>query len=53
MHKDGGQMKQLILISGKAKQVFKYIELAKRYKGNVTLKDLAKSEKLLKIDLNR
>ena len=53
MDKEGKQMRQVIQISGKAKHVFKYIELMKRYKGNVTLKDLAKNEKMLKIELNR
>lgn len=44
-------MKQTIQISGKAKQVFKYIELLNRHKGNVTLRELAKDNKTLKLDL--
>ncbi len=44
-------MKTLIQISGKAKQVFKYMELLNRHKGNVTLKELAKDNKTLKLDL--
>ena len=33
-------MKTVILLSGKAKQVFKYLALVAQYKGKVTLKDL-------------
>ena len=44
-------MKQIIQISGKAKQVFKYMELLNRHKGNVTLAELAKDSKTLKLDL--
>ncbi len=44
-------MKPVIQISGKAKQVFKYMELLSRHKGNVTLKELAKDNKTLKLDL--
>ncbi len=44
-------MKQLIQISGKAKQVFKYMELLNRHKGKVTLGELAKDNKTLKLDL--
>ena len=44
-------MKQIIQISGKAKQVFKYMELLNRHKGNVTLRELAKDNKTLKLDL--
>ena len=44
-------MKQIIQISGKAKQVFKYVELLNRHKGNVTLRELAKDNKTLKLDL--
>lgn len=44
-------MKPTIQVSGKAKQVFKYIELLSRYRGNVTLKELAKDKKTLKLDL--
>ncbi len=35
-------MKQVLVVSGKAKQVFKYMELVSRYKGNVRLKELSK-----------
>jgi hypothetical protein len=41
-------MKSSIRLSGKAEQVFKYLELLKRYKGNVTIKELAKGNKTLK-----
>lgn len=44
-------MKPIIEISGKAKQVFKYMELLKRHKGNVTIKELVKGNKTFKIDL--
>ncbi len=46
-------MRQVIQISGKAKRVFKYIEIASHYKGNVTLKDLVKDNKQWKIELNK
>ena len=44
-------MKPIIQVQGKAKLVFKYMELLNRYKGNVTLKELAKDNKTLKLDL--
>jgi hypothetical protein len=44
---------QVIRISGKAKQVFKYVELAARYRGNVAIKDLEKPKKQRRIDLNQ
>ena len=44
-------MKAIIEISCKAKQVFKYIELLNRHKGNLTLKELAKDNKPIKLDL--
>ncbi len=44
-------MKEIIKVSGKANQVFKYIELLSRHKGNVTLKELAKDNKTFKLDL--
>ena len=44
-------MKQIIQVSGKAKQVFKYMELLNRHKGNVTLGKLAKGNKTIKLDL--
>ena len=47
----GMAMKQVILISGKAKNVFKYVEILNRCKGNMSLKDLSKGKKTLKIDL--
>jgi hypothetical protein len=37
-------------VSGKAKQVFKYVEVLSRYKGNTTLKDLSRNNKALKLD---
>ncbi len=44
-------MKEIIKVSGKAKQVFKYVELLGRYRGHVTLKELAKDNKTFKLDL--
>ena len=44
-------MKQIIQVSGKAKQVFKYTEILARHKGNVTLKELEKDKKTLKLDM--
>ena len=44
-------MKTIIHISGKANQVFKYVELLNRYKGTMTLKDLEKDNKTLKLNL--
>ena len=44
-------MKRIIQISGKAKQVFKYVELLNRYQGNMTLKELAKNNKTFKLDI--
>jgi len=44
-------MKPIIQISGKAKHVFKYMALVNRHKGNVTLKELAKNNKTIKLDL--
>ena len=35
-------MKQVLVISGKSTQVFKYLKLVARYKGDVTLEKLAK-----------
>ena len=40
-------MKQIIEIRGKAKHLFKYVELLSRKKGTVTLKELAKENKTL------
>lgn len=37
-------MKQVIRVSGKAKKVFKYIELLNRYKGNLSLEELEKEK---------
>ena len=44
-------MKPVIQISGKAKQVFKYLELLSRYQGKKTVKNLAKNNKTFKLDL--
>ncbi len=44
-------MKGIIKVRGKSNQVFKYIELLCRYQGNVTLKELDKDNKTLKLDL--
>ena len=43
-------MKNVIRVSGKADQVFKYMELLKRHKGKVTLKELDKDNKTIKLD---
>jgi hypothetical protein len=43
-------MKQVIIISGKANQVFKYVDLLKRHKGNINIKELAKGNKTIKLD---
>ncbi|MFC1988557.1 hypothetical protein ACFLVJ_01830 [Chloroflexota bacterium] len=44
-------MKPIIRISGKAKQVFKYIEVLSLKKGNVTLKELAKGKTPVRVNL--
>ena len=44
-------MKRVIQISGKAKQVFKYMELLSRYQAKTTLKDLMKANRTVKLDL--
>lgn len=44
-------MKQIVQVSGKAKRVFKYIEVLGRNKGNTTLKQLEKDNKTLKLNL--
>ena len=44
-------MKEIIKVSGKAKRVFKYIELLNRHKGSVTLGKLARDNKTLKLKL--
>ncbi|MFC1983959.1 hypothetical protein ACFLVO_02990 [Chloroflexota bacterium] len=38
-------MRQVLVVSGKAKHVFKYLELVSRYRGNVSLEKLAKEQK--------
>ena len=37
-------MKQVLVVSGKAKHVFKYLELVSRYRGSVSLGKLAKEQ---------
>ena len=44
-------MRQVILISGKAERVFKYVEVLNRYKGNASLKDLVKGKKAMRLNL--
>ena len=44
-------MKNVIEIKGKAKNVFRYVELMKQQKGNVTVGELAKNVKSIKIEL--
>ncbi len=44
-------MKKIIQVSGKANQVFKYVELLSRHRGKVNIKDLARDNKTIKLDL--
>ena len=44
-------MKTIIHVSGKARQVFKYVELLNRYKGNATLEELAKKKKTINLKM--
>ena len=44
-------MKPIMQISGKAKQVFKYIELLSQYQGKTTIRKLAQHNKTFKLDL--
>ncbi len=44
-------MKQIIQVSGTAKQVFKYVEALNRHKGKVTLEELVKKNKTLNLDM--
>ena len=37
-------MQQVLVISGKAKKVFKYLKLTSQYRGNLTLKELLKEQ---------
>ncbi len=46
-------MKNVIEVRGKAKQVFRYMELLNRHKGNVTIEKLAKENKPIKLDLRK
>jgi len=46
-------MKDVIKIQGKAKNVFKYVELMNKHNGKMTLGELAKSGKTVKIDLRQ
>jgi len=45
-------MKTIIHVSGKARQVFKYMELLNRYKGNATLKELANKKHTINLKLH-
>ena len=45
------EIKEIIKVSGKAKQVFRYVELLSNHRGHVTLKELAKDNKTFKLDL--
>jgi len=38
-------MQQVLVMSGKAREVFKYLKLVSRYKGNSSLKELLKEQK--------
>jgi len=44
-------MKKIIQVSGKANRVFKYVELLSRHKGKMTMKDLDKDNRTIKLDL--
>lgn len=44
-------MKEVLQIRGKAKNVFKYVEVMKRNNGKMTIGELAKKNKATKIDL--
>ena len=44
-------MKQVMIVRGKSRQVFKYMDLLKRQKGNVTIKELSKANKTFRLDL--
>ena len=44
-------MKEVIEVRGKAKNVFKYVEMMKKQKGNVTLGELSKNVKSIKVQL--
>jgi len=37
-------MEQVLTMAGKAKQVFKYLELVSQYKGHTTLKELMRDQ---------
>ena len=45
------EMKPVLQVTGKAKQVFKYMDLLNRHRGNITLKELSKNNKNIKLDL--
>jgi hypothetical protein len=44
-------MATIIHVSGKARQVFKYVELLNRYKGKATLKELANKKKTINLKM--
>ena len=46
-------MKQLIRLSGNARQVFNYMELLSRYNGKTTLKELEKENKTIRLSLKK
>ncbi|MFH1031362.1 MAG: hypothetical protein V1767_02185 [Chloroflexota bacterium] len=46
-------MKKVIHLTGKANQVFKYAELLTIHKGSMTLKQLDKDGKTLRLDLRK
>jgi hypothetical protein len=46
-------MQDLVKIQGKAKNVFKYIELMNKHNGKMTLGEIVKSGKAIKIDLRQ
>jgi|GEM_PF-1672422 len=37
-------MKQVLVVSGKAKRVFRYLELASQHRGSTSLKELMKEQ---------
>ena len=46
------EMKEVIQVKGKAKNVFKYVEMMKKHKGHVTLGELSKNMKSIKVELH-
>lgn len=45
------EMKEIVKVKGKAKDVFKYVELMNKHNGKMTLGELSKRNKSTVIDL--